>query len=119
MPVVLLGDVFDALTLQQCERLFAYVEDNVTIWKEELFFTPCKNNLLRMCNGIVIILCVSWKYLILFDITKDFFFVGQIYFAVCPDHKTLCFVDAFFSFLQSFSPSQNVLVNNMLSYLVY
>lgn len=51
MPVVLLGDVFDALTLLQCERLFAYVEDNVSIWKEDMFFTPCKNNLLRMCNG--------------------------------------------------------------------
>ncbi|XP_034250711.1 THO complex subunit 1 isoform X2 [Thrips palmi] len=53
MPVVLLGDVFDALTLQQCECLFAYVEENVTMWKEELFFTPCKNNLLRMCNDLL------------------------------------------------------------------
>lgn len=52
MPVVLLGDVFDALTLEQCERLFAYVEDNVSMWKEDMFFTPCKNNLLRMCNGM-------------------------------------------------------------------
>ncbi|KAJ1529807.1 hypothetical protein ONE63_006550 [Megalurothrips usitatus] len=53
MPVVLLGDVFDALTLQQCEQLFAYVEENVSIWKEDMFFTPCKNNLLRMCNDLL------------------------------------------------------------------
>ncbi|KAK3917778.1 THO complex subunit 1 [Frankliniella fusca] len=53
MPVVLLGDVFDALTLQQCERLFAYVEENVSIWKEDMFFTQCKNNLLRMCNDLL------------------------------------------------------------------
>ncbi|XP_026274414.1 THO complex subunit 1 [Frankliniella occidentalis] len=53
MPVVLLGDVFDALTLQQCEQLFAYVEENVSIWKEDMFFTQCKNNLLRMCNDLL------------------------------------------------------------------
>lgn len=51
MPVVILGDIFDALTLDQCENLFAFVENGVTIWKEELFFSACKNNLLRMCNG--------------------------------------------------------------------
>lgn len=50
-PVVLLGDVFECLTLVECEQLFVFVEDNVSIWKEDLFFTSCKNNLLRMCNG--------------------------------------------------------------------
>lgn len=51
MPVVLLGDVFDAVTLDKCELLFAFVENGVLTWKEECFFSACKNNLLRMCNG--------------------------------------------------------------------
>lgn len=51
MPVVLLGDVFDALTLDRCELLFTFVEDGVNVWKEPCFFSACKNNLLRMCNG--------------------------------------------------------------------
>jgi THO complex subunit 1 len=51
MPVVLLGDIFDALTFDRCETLFAFVENGVNTWKEEMFFSACKNNLLRMCNG--------------------------------------------------------------------
>ncbi|XP_014216979.1 THO complex subunit 1 [Copidosoma floridanum] len=53
VPVMLLSDTFDALTLNHCEELFTYVENNVSIWKEELFFTSCKNNLLRMCNDLL------------------------------------------------------------------
>lgn len=53
MPVVLLGDVFDALTLDRCELLFAFVENGVNIWKEPCFFSACKNNLLRMCNDLL------------------------------------------------------------------
>lgn len=53
MPVVLLGDMFDASTLDRCEQLFAFVENNVSIWKEEMFFGACKNNLLRMCNDLL------------------------------------------------------------------
>ncbi|KAG6455129.1 hypothetical protein O3G_MSEX009051 [Manduca sexta] len=53
MPVVLLGDIFDALTLNKCEKMFSYVENGVNIWKEELFFVACKNNLLRMCNDLL------------------------------------------------------------------
>lgn len=53
MPVVLLSDIFDVMTLDRCEKLFAYVEENVTIWKEEMFFASCKNNLLRMCNDLL------------------------------------------------------------------
>ena len=51
MPFVLLGDIFDALTLERCETLFAFVENGVNTWREEMFFSACKNNLLRMCNG--------------------------------------------------------------------
>ncbi|CAH4028864.1 THO complex subunit 1 [Pieris brassicae] len=53
MPVVLLGDIFDALTLNKCEKLFTYVENGVNIWREDLFFVACKNNLLRMCNDLL------------------------------------------------------------------
>lgn len=53
IPIVLLGDVFDAVTLDQCELLFTYVEDNVAVWREDWIFTACKNNLLRMCNDLL------------------------------------------------------------------
>ncbi|XP_071641863.1 THO complex subunit 1-like isoform X1 [Temnothorax longispinosus] len=53
MPVMLLGDIFDSMTLDRCEQLFTFVENNVTVWKEDLFFTACKNNLLRMCNDLL------------------------------------------------------------------
>jgi len=53
MPVMLLGDIFDSMTLDRCEQLFTFVENNVTVWKEELFFSACKNNLLRMCNDLL------------------------------------------------------------------
>ncbi|XP_058462952.1 THO complex subunit 1 [Malaya genurostris] len=53
IPVVLLGDIFDAVTLDKCEQIFTYVENNVATWKEEFFFAACKHNLLRMCNDLL------------------------------------------------------------------
>ncbi|XP_053681802.1 THO complex subunit 1 [Sabethes cyaneus] len=53
IPVVLLGDIFDAVTLDKCEQIFTYVENNVATWKEDFFFTACKHNLLRMCNDLL------------------------------------------------------------------
>lgn len=53
IPIVLLGDVFDAVTLDQCELMFTFVEDNVSVWREEWIFAACKNNLLRMCNDLL------------------------------------------------------------------
>ncbi|KAK0089024.1 hypothetical protein PV325_009645 [Microctonus aethiopoides] len=53
LPVMLLSDIFDAMTLDKCETLFTFVENNVTVWKEDLFFSACKNNLLRMCNDLL------------------------------------------------------------------
>ncbi|CAG9831828.1 unnamed protein product [Diabrotica balteata] len=53
MPVVLLGDIFETLTLDICENMFSFVEQNVSVWKEELFFSGCKNNLLRLCNDLL------------------------------------------------------------------
>lgn len=52
-PVVLLVDVFDVKTLDLCEDLFMFVEKNVSVFKEDHFFTPCKNHLLRMCNDLL------------------------------------------------------------------
>lgn len=53
MPVMLLGDIFDSMTLDRCEQLFTFVENNVVVWKEDLYFSACKNNLLRMCNDLL------------------------------------------------------------------
>ncbi|KAK0161819.1 hypothetical protein PV327_008231 [Microctonus hyperodae] len=53
LPVMLLSDIFDAMTLDKCETLFTFVENNVAVWKEDLFFSACKNNLLRMCNDLL------------------------------------------------------------------
>ncbi|KAK5644414.1 hypothetical protein RI129_005714 [Pyrocoelia pectoralis] len=53
LPVVLLADIFEGLTLDLCEDMFTFVEEQVNVWKEDLFFTSCKNNLLRMCNDLV------------------------------------------------------------------
>uniref|UniRef100_A0A1A9VLK4 Death domain-containing protein n=1 Tax=Glossina austeni TaxID=7395 RepID=A0A1A9VLK4_GLOAU len=53
IPVVLLGDIFETVTLDKCERIFNYVEEMVEVWKEEVFFSSCKNNILRMCNDLL------------------------------------------------------------------
>lgn len=53
VPVIMLVDIFDALTLDTCELMFTFVEDEVNVWKEDLFFVSCKNNLLRMCNDLL------------------------------------------------------------------
>ncbi|KAH8310254.1 hypothetical protein KR044_000228, partial [Drosophila immigrans] len=53
IPVVLLGDTFDVVTLNKCELIFRFVEQLVEVWKEEIFFASCKNNLLRMCNDLL------------------------------------------------------------------
>ena len=43
--------MFDVITIAKCEELFEFVESNIAIWKEEVFFQVIKNNLLRTCNG--------------------------------------------------------------------
>ncbi|XP_030370941.1 THO complex subunit 1 [Scaptodrosophila lebanonensis] len=53
IPVVLLGDTFDVVTLGKCEQIFQFVEQLVEVWKEEVFFGSCKNNILRMCNDLL------------------------------------------------------------------
>ena len=53
LPILLMSDIFDSLTLTESEKLFAFVQENVKIWTTEPFFTPGKNYLLRMCNDIL------------------------------------------------------------------
>ncbi|KAK3746286.1 hypothetical protein QZH41_016539, partial [Actinostola sp. cb2023] len=52
LPFILLSDVFDSITLQLCEKLFVFVEEQVSVWTLPLFFSAGKNLLLRMCNGL-------------------------------------------------------------------
>lgn len=53
LPVLVLSDSFDMLTITQCEKLFTFVESNVSVWKEDTFFAPCKTSVLRMCNDLL------------------------------------------------------------------
>uniref|UniRef100_A0A8D3D121 THO complex 1 n=1 Tax=Scophthalmus maximus TaxID=52904 RepID=A0A8D3D121_SCOMX len=52
-PFILLGDVLDCLPLDQCDKIFSFVEENVSIWKSNSFYTAGKNYLLRMCNDLL------------------------------------------------------------------
>ena len=50
---ILLSDVFDCITLEQCDPLFAFVEERVSTWTMPLFFSAGKNLLLRMSNDLL------------------------------------------------------------------
>nr|XP_055059017.1 THO complex subunit 1 [Misgurnus anguillicaudatus] len=52
-PFLLLGDVLDCLPLDQCEKIFSFVEENVATWKSNTFYSAGKNYLLRMCNDLL------------------------------------------------------------------
>ncbi|KAJ0059179.1 hypothetical protein NL108_008678 [Boleophthalmus pectinirostris] len=52
-PFLLLGDVLDCLPLDQCDKIFTFVEENVSTWKSNTFYTAGKNYLLRMCNDLL------------------------------------------------------------------
>nr|CAG4641545.1 EOG090X0324 [Eurycercus lamellatus] len=53
LPVVLLTDAFEILSLGKCEEIFYMVEMKVSVWKQDLFFNQCKNSLLRLCNDLL------------------------------------------------------------------
>ncbi|KAG0719412.1 THO complex subunit 1 [Chionoecetes opilio] len=53
LPVLVLSDAFDTLTISQGELLFSFVESHVSVWKEDTFFAPCKTSVLRMCNDLL------------------------------------------------------------------
>lgn len=40
-PFVLLGDVLDCLPLDQCDKIFTFVEKNVATWKSVSIFPKC------------------------------------------------------------------------------
>ncbi|KAJ8272956.1 hypothetical protein GJAV_G00095470 [Gymnothorax javanicus] len=52
-PFLLLGDVLDCLPLDQCDKIFTFVEENVSTWKSNSFYSAGKNYLLRMCNDLL------------------------------------------------------------------
>lgn len=52
-PIVLLSELLDCKTLDQCEKLFSLIDNNIQIWKEEFFFKNVKNQLLRACNDLL------------------------------------------------------------------
>ncbi|XP_047445215.1 THO complex subunit 1 [Mugil cephalus] len=52
-PFVLLGDILDCLPLDLCDKIFTFVEENVSTWKSSSFYTAGKNYLLRMCNDLL------------------------------------------------------------------
>ncbi|XP_072899566.1 THO complex subunit 1 isoform X1 [Hemitrygon akajei] len=52
-PFLLLGDVLDCLPLDQCDKIFTFVEKNVGTWKSATFYSAGKNYLLRMCNDLL------------------------------------------------------------------
>ncbi len=51
LPIILLTDAFEILSLNKCEEIFCIVEGKVAVWKQPLFFNTSKNTLLRLCNG--------------------------------------------------------------------
>jgi len=51
--VLVLADMFDILPLSRCEVLFKTVELEVATWREPLFYTSAKINLLRICNDLL------------------------------------------------------------------
>ena len=51
LPIILLSDMFDIISLEDCENLFFCVEESIEVWKEPAFFQAVKNHILRICNG--------------------------------------------------------------------
>ncbi|VDN60069.1 unnamed protein product [Dracunculus medinensis] len=51
--VAIIQDVFDTISIKKCEKLFFIIEDNLSQWKTALFYEPCKNMILRMCNDLL------------------------------------------------------------------
>ena len=52
-PFVLLSDVCDSVTLDHCEDVFTFVEENIMIWTKPVFFKVGRNQMLRMCNDLL------------------------------------------------------------------
>jgi len=59
-PITILSDMFDVMTLTNCEWLFKTVEQGVATWREVVSLAPSlqvgsqiKNSLLRICNDLL------------------------------------------------------------------
>lgn len=50
MPAVLINDIFEMISLDQCKQMFAIVEANISTWNK---FLQCHQVLLRMCNNLL------------------------------------------------------------------
>ncbi|XP_042897410.1 THO complex subunit 1 isoform X4 [Parasteatoda tepidariorum] len=53
LPVLVIGDLFEASTIVDCEKTFSFMENRVDTFKKEIFFKACKNHLLRSCNDLL------------------------------------------------------------------
>ncbi|XP_046856915.1 THO complex subunit 1-like [Xenia sp. Carnegie-2017] len=53
LPITMISDMFDCVTVDACEDLFKIVEKHVLTWTSEPFFTAGKNLLLRTCNDLL------------------------------------------------------------------
>ena len=53
VPFILLGDIFDCITLDACEQVFSFVESHVSTWVQPEFYAAGKILLLRMCNDLL------------------------------------------------------------------
>ena len=102
MPTTLLSDLFDVITLDHCQLLFECVEQNVALWKEEMFFVPVKNNILRICNGAHGHRYLSWPSRIL---TSPLCF--QTFFVAYLAHSRQSFVEESSCSWRASSPSRS------------
>ena len=53
VPFILLSDILDCITLDICELVFEFVENQVSTWAEPEFYSSGKILLLRMCNDLL------------------------------------------------------------------
>lgn len=53
LPTIIMSELFDCRTIEECESLFSLIDNNVNVWKEEIFFKNVKNMLLRLCNDLL------------------------------------------------------------------
>jgi THO complex subunit 1 len=51
LPFILLGDAFDCVTLDVCEKAFSYVENNVALWTSvfNVWYLLCCACINRLC----------------------------------------------------------------------
>lgn len=98
--------MFDIISLQDCERLFFCIEENIDVWKETAFFQAVKNHILRICNGkqlynqINISKDLSGSTILPFNI-NHYFDYFQICYVDYPGRKIQYFVAESYCFWRS------------------